>query len=175
VVRDEEALRERVEFVHRNVGTPAIAEQYVEGRELTIGVLGNQRLETLPVWEMKFSKLPEGSLPIATERAKWSTEYQERVGIDTGPAQLDAAVADRIQRLARRTYRALELSGYARLDLRLAEDGRVYVIEANPNPELALEEDFAESARASGVDYDALIQRIVNLGMSYRPPWSAAT
>jgi D-alanine-D-alanine ligase len=175
VVRDEEALRERVEFVHRNVGTHAIAEQYVEGRELTIGVLGNQRLETLPVWEMKFSKLPEGSLPIATERAKWSTEYQERVGIDTGPAQLDAAVADRIQRLARRTYRALELSGYARLDLRLAEDGRVYGIEANPNPELALEDASAESARASGVDNAALIQRIVNLGMSNRPPWSAAT
>jgi D-alanine-D-alanine ligase len=121
---------------------------------------------------MKFSKLPEGSLPIATERAKWSQEYQERVGIDTGPAQLSDELLRGIQRLARRTYRALELSGYARLDLRLGEDGRVYVIEANPNPELALEEDFAESARAAGMDYDAVIQRIVNLGMSYRPPWS---
>lgn len=172
VVRDEEALRERVDFVHRSIGTHAIAEQYVEGRELTIGILGNRRLDTLPVWEMRFDKLPDGSLPIATARAKWSPEYQERVGIDTGPARIDADLTRRIQRLARRTYRALELSGYARLDLRLTEDGRVYVIEANPNPDLALEEDFAESGRAAGLDYDALIQRIVNLGISYRPPWS---
>ena len=172
VVWDPEALQERVEFVHRNVKTHAIAEQYVEGRELTIGILGNQRLDTFPVWEMHFARLPEGSLPIATERAKWSREYQERVGIDTGPAQIGDELARRIQRLARRTYRALELSGYARLDLRLGEDERIFVIEANPNPDLALEEDLAESARASGLDYDALIQRIVNLGLSYRPPWS---
>jgi D-alanine-D-alanine ligase len=173
VVRDEEALRERVDFVHRNVGTHAIAEQYVEGRELTVGILGNQRLEILPPWEMRFEKLPEGSLPIATERAKWSPEYQKRVGIDTGPARLSDALAERIRRLARRTYRALELSGYARLDLRLTEDERVHVIEANPNPDLSLEEDFAESARARGYDYDHLVQRILNLGLSYRPPWSA--
>jgi D-alanine-D-alanine ligase len=172
VVRDAEALRERVEFVHRNVETHAIAEQYVEGRELTIGILGNQRLDTLPVWEMRFDKLPEGSLPIATERAKWSTEYQERVGIETGPARISEDLARRIQRLARRTYRAREHSGDARLDLRLTGDERVYVIEANPNPDLALEEDFAESARAAGLDFDALVQRILNLGMSYRPPWS---
>lgn len=172
VVRDEEALRERVEFVHRNVGTHAIAEEYIEGREITMGILGNRRLETFPAWEMRFDKLPEGTLPIATERAKWSPAYQKRLGIDTEPAKLSDALATRIQRLARRCYRALELSGYARLDLRLGADERIHVIEANPNPDLSLDEDFAASARLAGLEYPALAQRIVNLGISYRPPWS---
>ncbi len=171
VVRDEAALEERVDFVHRNVATHAIAEEYVEGRELTVSVLGNQRLETFQPWEMRFDKLPGGTRPIATQRAKWSPAYQKRVGITTGPAQIDDAVAAQISRVARRTFRALELSGYARLDLRLGEGGQVHVIEVNPNPELAHEEDFAESALLRGLEYPALIQRILGLGLSYRPPW----
>lgn len=171
VVYDEAALRERVDFVHRRVGTHALAEEYVEGRELTIGILGNQRLQTFPIWEMRFERLPEGSLPIATEHAKWNPGYQERVGIETGPAKLSEDVADRIARMAKRAYRALELSGYARLDLRLEEDGHVYVIEANPNPDLAADEDFAEAAQKAGHDYPQLVQRILTLGRSYRPAW----
>jgi D-alanine-D-alanine ligase len=171
VVRDEAALRERVEFVHRNVGTHAIAEEYVEGRELTVSVLGNQRLETFPPWEMRFDKLPDGTLPIATQRAKWSTAYQKRVGIATGPARIDESLAEQIFRVARRSFRALELSGYARLDLRLTDAGQLHVIEVNPNPELAYDEDFAESARLGGTEYPALIQRILRLGLSYRPAW----
>lgn len=172
VVRDPEALAERVDFVHRHVHTDAIAEEYVEGREMTIGVLGNRRLETFPVWEMRFDKLPEGTLPIATERAKWSPDYQKRVGIATGKARLDPELEARIQRVAKRTYRALELSGYARMDLRLTEEGRIYVIEANPNPDLALDEDFAEGANAAGLDYPRLIQRILDKAISYRAPWA---
>jgi D-alanine-D-alanine ligase len=171
VVSDDERLRERVEFVHRKVGTDAIAEEYVEGRELTLSVIGNQRLTTLPVWELFFRNLPEGSLPIATARAKFDLAYQKRAGIDNGPAEdLEPRTAARIATLGKRVYRALGLSGYARLDLRLAPDGRVTVIEVNSTPDVAEDEDLARSALAVGISYPALIQRIVNLGAAYRLP-----
>jgi len=175
IVHDEEKLRERVQFVHRRVGTDAIAEQYVAGRELTIGVLGNERLTTFPVWEMFFDKLPEGSEPIATARVKWDLDYQRRVGIDTGPAKdLTPELAAEVAKIAKRTYRALGLSGYARVDLRLSEEGKLFVIEANPNPDLTREEDFAESAKSAGLDYPSLLQRILVLGMRHQSPWKAA-
>jgi len=173
VVHDEAQLRARVEFLHRSVETDAIVEQYVEGRELTIGLLGNDRIRTFPVWEMSFEKLPEGSLPIATARVKWDLEYQERVGIRTGPARrLPAGVAGRIARIARRVQHSLGLSGFARVDLRLAADGRFFVIEANAVPDLAADEDYALSAAAAGLGYEALIQRILDLGLRYRSPWN---
>ena len=170
VVNDEQRLRERVEFIHRQVGSDAIAEEYIEGRELTVSVLGNERLSVFPVWELFFRNLPEGSLPIATARAKWDLAYQQRVGIDTGPAKNLAPAAEaRIGRIARRVYRMLGLSGYARLDLRLSPDGRVFVIEANATPDIADDEDFALSAEKAGFSYARLLQRILNLGLSYRP------
>ena len=168
VVSDEAHLRERVEFVHRSIGTDAIAEEYVEGRELTQSILGNQRLRAFPLWELYFDKLPEGSLPIATARAKFDRAYQARVGIDSGPARaLPGATAARIERLCKRVYRVLGLSGYARLDLRLAPDGQVFVIEVNSTPDVADGEDFAASAAAAGLSYPQLIQRILTLGISY--------
>ena len=172
IVRDFDALKERVEFVHRNVGTDAIAEEYIEGRELTVGVLGNDRLTALPVLELMFDNLPDGSAPIMTSRAKWDLAYQERIGIHTAPAEdLPEGAAAKIQRSAKRIYRALGLSGYARIDLRLAEDGRVFVIEANPNPDLCEAEDFAVSASDVGLSYRALVQKILSLGQQYRPAW----
>ncbi|MBI2833408.1 MAG: D-alanine--D-alanine ligase [Acidobacteria bacterium] len=170
VVASDAKLSERVKFVHESVGTDAIAERYIEGRELYVGVMGNLALEVLPVWEMMFEKLPEEAWPIATERVKWSREYQTRHRIDTrAAADLPDRVAQQIQRVARRVYRTLELSGYARIDLRLDADGRVYVLEANPNPHIARDEDFAQSAKAAGVPYDALLQRIINLGLRWQP------
>ncbi len=171
VVYDAEDLVERVEFVHRSVGTDAMAEEYVEGREITVGVLGNERLTTLPIWEMSFENLPESAENIATAKAKWNREYQKKIGVKTGPAKLSKKLARRIARLARRAYRCLDMSGYARLDLRVTEDERIYFIEANPNPDLTDDEDFALAAARSGVKYDALIQRIVKLGLDYRAPW----
>jgi D-alanine-D-alanine ligase len=172
VVRDAEQLAERVNFVHRHVGTDAIVEEYVEGRELTIGVLGNDRLRTFPVWEMFFDKLPESSLPIATARVKWDLEYQQRVGIRTGPARhLPDGLPERIARIAKRVYRCLGLSGYARIDLRLTAADGISIIEASAVPDLAADEDYATSAEAGGIPYDSLIQRIVNLGLRYRSPW----
>jgi len=171
VVQDAEKLLERATFIHEKVGSAAIAEEYVEGRELTVSVLGNDRLTTFPPWELVFKKLPEGSLPIATERAKFDLAYQKRVGIDTGPAKLGEDVERRIHRLARRVYRELGLSGYARLDLRMTEEGHLYVIEANATPDVADDEDFALSAKKAGLEYGQLLQRILNLALTYRPSW----
>jgi D-alanine-D-alanine ligase len=171
IVKDDESLAERVCFVHEKVGSDAMAEEYIEGRELYVGVLGNQRLETFPVWEMVFSKMPDDVAPIATAKVKWDAEYQKRHGIRTQAARLEDGGAERIVKLCTRVYRALHLSGYARIDLRMRADGRVFVLEANPNPNLAHGEDFAESAKAGGVKYEALLRKIINLGLRYKAPW----
>ena len=141
IVDTDEKLAERVAFVHERLGTAAIAEQYIEGRELYVGVLGNNRLRVLPVWELKFGNLGgQGARQIATEKAKHDPDYQERVGIVDGPADdLAPEVSARIQRTAKRIYRTLGLDGYARIDFRLSADGTPYFIEANPNPEIAEE------------------------------------
>lgn len=169
VVENHDQLARRVQFIHDNLGTAAIVEQFIDGRELYVGVLGNERLDVFPVWEMSFASMPDNRWKIATERVKWSTQYQKKHGIMTDRAALDAATLDRIQRIAKRTYRALDLSGYARIDLRMDDEGRVYVIEANPNPNLAYGEDFAESAEVAGVSYERLLEKIMTLGMRWEP------
>jgi D-alanine-D-alanine ligase len=169
VVESDEKLRERVAFVHDSVGTDAIAEQYVEGRELYVSVLGNRRLQVFPVWELRMGDLAAEARPIATQRVKWSRRYQEKHGITWGQAEeLTPAVTARLQALARRVYRVLGLSGYARIDFRLDAAGGVYVLEANPNPEIGYGEEFAESAERAGVSYEALLQRILSLGLRWR-------
>jgi D-alanine-D-alanine ligase len=169
VVEDEAALRERVTFIHKSIGTDAIVERYVDGRELYVGVLGNARLRVFPVWEMNFALMPDRSHRIASERVKWNDAYRGKHGITTGPADLPADLTRRIQHLCKRVFRTLDLSGYARIDLRLDAGGRVYVLEANPNPQLAHGEDFAEAAEHAGVSYEALLQRILGLGLRWRP------
>jgi len=170
VVDSDEKLKERVQFIHDSIGTAAIVEQYIEGREIYVGIHGNQTLHALPVWELYFNNMPEGARHIATDRVKWSVKYQKKYGIDSGPAiDLPDAQAGEIQHLCKRAYRALELSGYARIDLRLDEAGRMWVLEANPNPQIAKGEDFAASAEKAGLTYDALLQRIINLGMRWQP------
>jgi len=170
VVDSDEKFRERVTFIHQSIGTTAIAEQYIDGRELYVGILGNQALQALPVWELFFTNMPEGSKRIATDRVKWSVKYQKKYGIDSGAARdLPDGMADKIHHVCKRAYRALELSGYARIDLRLDEAGNVWVLEANPNPQIAKGEDFAESAAKIGIGYEALLQRIINLGIRWQP------
>lgn len=175
IVTSDEKLIERVEFIHRTVGTDAIAEQYIEGRELYVGIMGNQRLQSFPIWEMTFENLPDDSPNIATSKVKWDEAYQRKVGIKTGLVQdMDPALASRITAICKRAYRMLNLTGYARMDLRLSREGVPYLIEANPNPNISHGEDFAESARFAGLDYDALLQRILNLGLRYRAAWRLA-
>jgi len=170
VVDSDEKLKERVAFIHESIGTAAIVEQYIEGRELYVGILGNQALQALPVWELFFTNMPEGAKRIATDRVKWSVKYQKKYGIDSGPAKdLPDAQTQQIQHLCKRAYRGLELSGYARIDLRLDDAGNVWVLEANPNPQIARGEDFAASAEKIGLSYETVLQRIINLGLRWQP------
>jgi D-alanine-D-alanine ligase len=170
VVDSDDKLKERVTFIHESIGTAAIVEQYVEGRELYVGIIGNQVLQALPVWELFFTNMPEGARRIATDRVKWNVKYQKKYGIDSGPAKdLPSEQCDEIQHLCKRAYRALELSGYARIDLRLDDAGHVWVLEANPNPQIAKGEDFAASAEKVGMAYETVLQRIINLGLRWQP------
>jgi len=172
VVEDAAPLRERVQFMHEQIGSDALVEEFIEGRELYVGVLGNERLTRLPVWEMKFGSLPESLPAIATRKVKWDRAYQKKYGITTAEAtNLPPQVLARVDRLARRIYRALHLSGYARIDFRLRPDGMLYVLEANPNPNIEREEDFAAAASAAGVGYGKLLDRIMRLGQHYRAAW----
>jgi D-alanine-D-alanine ligase len=166
VVGGDAKLAERVLFIHENVGTDAIAEQYIDGRELYVGVLGNEQLEVLPIWEMVFGDMPPQAALIATAQAKWSRKYQQAHGIVTRAAtDLDPALSRHVVDTSRLIYRSLGLCGYARLDFRLSRRGELYFIEANPNPAIARAEDFAESARSAGTSYEELIQKILGLGL----------
>jgi len=172
VVEDMQSLRDRVEFIHSHVQSDALVEEYIDGRELYIGVIGNQRLTTFPVWEIDFGNLTRVQARISTRAVKWNRKYQERHGISTSKARnLSEEQLGQLVRLAKRVYRALHMTGYARLDLRMREDGKVFLLEANANPDLTYGEDFAESAAAAGLSYEDLIKRIVSLGLAYRPEW----
>lgn len=167
VVESDEALAERVTFIHERIGTAAIVEQYIEGRELYVGMLGNDRRRVLPIWELQFGELAQGTRAIATEKVKHDVDYQERHGVMQGPADdLSPQVKSRINNLVKRICRTLELDGYARVDFRLATDGTPYFIEANPNPEIAQREEFAESALHDGLKYPDLLNRILALGIN---------
>jgi D-alanine-D-alanine ligase len=172
VVEDAARLKERITFVHDQVGSDALVEEFIEGRELYVGVMGNERLMRLPVWEMVFGSMPNTLAAIATRKVKWDKRYQQRYGITTrAAADLPPALQTSLDRLSRRIYRALGLSGYARMDFRVTNAGDIYVLEANANPNLEAAEDFAESARAQGMEYPELLERLMLLGLTYRAEW----
>lgn len=172
IVHNDESLIERVNFIHEKTGDDAIAEQYIEGREIYVGVLGNTRLRTFPAWEMDFGSMPEDVARIATSHVKWDRKYQAKHSITTHAAtDLDEATQERISKLCKRVYRALSMSGYGRMDLRMTKTGEIYVIEANANPNIEFGEDFSESAETVGISYEALLQRILNLGLNYKAAW----
>ena len=138
--------------------------------------MGNDRLTRLPIWEMKFGSLNDTAAGIATRRVKWDKKYQKKHGIDTYEAKdLSPAIVARLDKLSRRVYRSLGLSGCARVDYRMTADGQIYVIEANPNPNLAADEDFAQSALAAGVAYPDLLEKLLTLGEAYQAEWRAYT
>ncbi len=167
LVDSDERLAERVSFVHESVGTDALVEEYIQGRELYVGAIGNERIRTLPVWELDFGKLVETGEPIATERVKHSLDYQKKHGIDARRAEnLDPGMVRAIDRTTRRVYRMLELDGYARVDYRLTPEGALYLLEANPNPEIAEKEELASAALAAGISYRQLLQRLVSLALA---------
>jgi D-alanine-D-alanine ligase len=169
LVRDGDKLIERISFIHEKTNSPALVEEFIEGREIYVGVFGNEQLTALPAWELKMHKRPESAPMIATDKAKWDPNYQRKIGLKTGVAKLGPKMEKEIERASKRIYRLLSLSGYARLDYRLQDNGRLHLLEANPNPQIARDEDFAASAKHAGMPYEELVQKLVTLGMSYQP------
>lgn len=161
---EEEAL-ERARFIHEKFHCDALIEEYIEGRELYVSVMGNRKLTVFPPREIFFHQMPEDEPKFATFKAKWDDAYRKKWGIQNGPAKdLTPELGEKLARVARKVYRVLKIKGMGRVDVRLTPAGEIVVIEANPNPSLAHEDDFAQSAAAAGLEYDALIQKILDTG-----------
>jgi D-alanine-D-alanine ligase len=169
IVHDEEKLKERVEFIQRTTKSTALAEEFIDGREIYVGIMGNDRVTVLPAWEFAMTKKEVGKPLIASDRAKWDPEYQRQVGLKTGPARLSKKMHAKLAATSKDIYRLLGMSGYARLDYRVTEDGEAYLLEANPNPQIAKDEDFAQSAHHIGIEYPELIEHLMHFGMRYVP------
>jgi D-alanine-D-alanine ligase len=167
VVSSLKDLFERIAYVHDEFDCPALIEEYIEGREIYAAVIGNAKPEALPLIELDLSKLPDGMPRIAGYEVKFDTTTEAYKKTKSAPARdLAEDVVERIQQTAVTAYRALKLRDYGRLDLRLTEDGRIYVIEANPNPWLDPQAEFAMAARESGRSYTEMIGEIVTLAMA---------
>ncbi|HTS49157.1 MAG TPA: ATP-grasp domain-containing protein [Bryobacteraceae bacterium] len=161
--RSEEEALERARFIQEKFHCDALIEEYIEGRELYLSVMGNRKLTVFPPREIFFDQVPADEPKFATYQAKWNDAYRKKWGIQNGPArELPAGVEEKLARLARKVYRALKIQGFGRIDVRLTGAGEIVTIEANPNPSLAREDDFAQAAGAAGVDYDTLIQKILD-------------
>jgi len=166
-VGNDEQFRERVTFIHEKHNSDVIAEEYIEGRELYVSLMGNVRLTVFAIRELVFREVPPDEPKIATYKAKWDEEYRKRWGLENQFAEnLDPALLTNIQEKCKEIYRLLTIDGYARIDLRLTPENKLYFIEANPNPILADDEDFALAAGKSGLAYPQLIERIVRQGMN---------
>lgn len=155
---------ERVQFLHSKYETDVIVEEYIEGRELYVGVVGNEKLSVFPPRELFFREVPDGEPKFASFKAKWDDAYRKKWGIRTGHASLSETDLANITEICKKAYRALGLRGYGRIDLRLKPTGECYCLEANPNPSVEKEGDFAQSALKSGLSYEELISKIVSLG-----------
>jgi D-alanine-D-alanine ligase len=161
--RNESDALDRVRFIHDNLHGDALIEEYVDGRELYISLMGNSKLTVFPPRELFFDDVPDSEPKFAHTKAKWDGEYRYKWGIRNGPAApLPEGLDKKLGVLARRIYNLLKISGLGRIDMRLTPSGELVFIEANPNPSLAQSDDFAKAAAAAGIDYDALIQRVID-------------
>ena len=166
-VDNDGTLAERVKFIHENVGDDALAEEYIDGREFYVSVLGNRRLTILPIREITFHQVPEEEPKIATYKAKWDPKYRKKWGITNRfVTNIPDETRLRIEKTCKRVYRLLHMRGWGRIDLRLTPKGEIVIIEANPNAFLASDEDFAESANKASISYKQLIDRILGLGLA---------
>ena len=162
IVSKEDALKEREKFVHERWEQAAIAEEYIEGQELYVSILGNKRLCVLPIRECRFNLEDNKGPCLATYRVKWNAEYRKKWDIKFGFARLEEAVVKKIERVCKKVYKVLQLRDYGRIDIRLTSDNKIFILEANSNPDLAFGEDVADSAEKCGISYEELIKRIVN-------------
>jgi len=162
--RDEGEALERAQFIHQKFDCDALIEEYIDGRELYISVLGGRRPTVFPSREVFFDNMPDDVPKFATYHAKWNDAYRKKWGITNGAAQeLPPEVERDLRKIARNVYGWLKIRGCGRMDVRLTPRGELFVIEVNPNPSLSQDEDFAQSAAAAGMDYDALIRAILSL------------
>ena len=162
VVDSEEAMISRIKFIHENMNADAIAEEYIEGREFYISILGSRRITVLPIREMKFGQFPEDEPRIATYKAKWDFDYREKWGIkNVFVGRLPEGWHKKIEEVCKRAYRALNMRCYARFDIRVTPDAQVYIIEPNANPNLDKWDELGQSAEKAGMTYDKLIRKII--------------
>jgi D-alanine-D-alanine ligase len=167
VVNSIKELMERMDWLHANFDSPVLIEEYIEGREMYVGVIGNDKPQALPVIELDLSKLPEGTPRIAAAEVKWgkgTKAYRDTKSAVATDLPEEAVAA--LQKTAVASYQALELRDYGRVDMRLQPDGRVQVIEVNPNPWLSSRAEFAMAARKSGRTYSQLVEEIVDLAQA---------
>ncbi len=163
LVENEKDTLERCKFIHEKFDCDAIVEEYIEGRELYLSVMGTKRLSVFPPQELFFDKMAPETPKFATYKVKWDAKYRKKWGIHSGASgPLDPIVKKRMDELARKIYRIFGLNGYARIDARLTESGQIYFLEANPNPSIAKDGDFAKAAAAHGIEYEELITRIIS-------------
>ena len=162
VVKDATEINERVRILHEKVNGPAIVEEYIEGRELYVGVIGNSQLTVLPPRELNFGH-NNGGPEIATSRVKLDEAYRDKWKITFTRAKLSQEVVKKVEVLVKRIYRLLCMRDYGRIDMRLTPDNDIYFLEANPNPDLTMGDELAESAEHAGIEYEDLIARIVSL------------
>jgi D-alanine-D-alanine ligase len=165
IVGNEDALKERVKFVQERWEQAVIAEEYIEGQELYVSILGNKRLCVLPIRECFFNLEDNKGPCLATYRVKWNAKYREKWNIKFGFAELETPLVKKIERICKKVYKVLHLRDYGRIDIRLTSDKKIYILEANSNPDLAYGEDVADSAEKYGISYENLIKRIVNIAL----------
>ena len=167
LVDNDQDFEERVRFVHESMDQDVIAEEYIEGREFYVSLLGNFRLQVFPLRELVFCKVPEDEPKIATFKVKWDENYRKKWGIQNRFANnLSQEMVEKIEAVAKKVYRLLYVRGYGRIDIRLTEKNEVVVLEANPNPFIAKDEDYSLSAEKAGIAYPQLLQKIINLGLA---------
>jgi D-alanine-D-alanine ligase len=166
-VESDEAFEERIRFIHERMNQTALAEEYIEGREIYVSLIGNERLRVLPLREVIFTEVPEDQPKFSTFKAKWDDAYRKRWGIQNVFAEpFSDGVVQRMARICKAVYRALRIRGYGRIDLRVTPEGEIVILEANPNPNLDRDDEFAQSAMKAGLTYERMIQRILRLALS---------
>jgi D-alanine-D-alanine ligase len=158
---------ERVRYLLKKVTPGVIVEEFIDGRELYVGMLGNKNPEIFPPQELFIKSKEKGAPSFLTYKGKWDKVYRKRWRIDSAKAAyISPDVMAQISETASQIFRILRLRGYARIDLRLRDDGSIVFLEANPNPSIARSDDFAQGAAQLGIDYDELIDRIARLGLA---------
>jgi D-alanine-D-alanine ligase len=166
-VDSDEAFEERVRFIHERMSQEALAEEYIDGRELYVSILGNEHLRVFPFREVIFTEVPADQPKFSTFKAKWDDDYRKRWGIRNIFAEPMADdMTQRIVKICKAVYRALRIRGYGRIDLRITPEGEIVILEANPNPNLERDDEFAQSAMKAGLSYERTIQQILKLGLT---------